>query len=71
METMTSSGSETTDYARQVKLLGAEEWNERAQAFNVLSEIGQAALTELIAGTSDPNWRVRRGCADLMDPSRR
>lgn len=28
---------------------------------------GGEAIEALIAGTDHPNWRVRRGCADLMD----
>ncbi len=67
MERVTSSSTGTMDYAHQVELLGADAWEDRAHAFDVLSQIGQSALTGLIAGTTHPNWRVRRSCADLMD----
>ncbi len=50
-----------------VERLGAKEWEARRSAFESLSQQGATALEVLIAGTVHPNWRVRRGCADLMD----
>jgi HEAT repeat protein len=55
------------DLRHQVGLLGADEWHVRNVAFMALQQEGRAAVEVLIAGTVHPNWRVRRGCADLMD----
>jgi HEAT repeat protein len=50
-----------------VEQLGASDWETRNAAFLKLSELGSSVVEALIAGTNHPNWRVRRGCADLMD----
>lgn len=50
-----------------VEQLGASDWDTRHAAFQALSEQGSACIDALIAGTQHANWRIRRGCADLMD----
>jgi HEAT repeat protein len=55
------------DFGQQVEQLGAADKDRRHAAFTVLQQEGKAAVEALIAGTAHPNWRVRRGCADLMD----
>lgn len=55
------------DLNHHVALLGADEWHVRSAAFTELQQQGHAAIEALIAGTTHPNWRIRRGCADLMD----
>lgn len=55
------------DLLRQVERLGVDEWQARSAAFSALQQRGAAAVGALIQGADHPNWRVRRGCADLMD----
>jgi HEAT repeat protein len=50
-----------------VEQLGARKWAARSAAAAVLAAQGGAATEALIAGMDHPDWRVRRGCADLMD----
>lgn len=49
-----------------VDLLGASDWETRAQAFRRPQDLGSEAPDALIHGTAH-NGRVRRGGADLMD----
>jgi HEAT repeat protein len=55
------------DLGTQVEQLGAGEWTARNAAFVALQQQGHSAIEALITGTTHPDWRVRRGCADLMD----
>lgn len=57
----------TGDLAQQIQCLGAQDWETRSNAANALRERGAEALSALIEGMAHPNWRVRHGCADLMD----
>lgn len=50
-----------------VECLGAQGWEARHNAFECLAQQGTAVIEALIEGTANQNWRVRRGCADLMD----
>lgn len=53
--------------SQRIDAMGDSSWQTRQSAFIALQEQGQSALGALIEGTAHPNWRVRRGCADLMD----
>lgn len=55
------------DFTTYVEQLGAEDWQTRSHAFMLLQQQERDAVEALIEGTQHPNWRVRRGCADLMD----
>jgi len=67
LQSNTLGASSLVDAFKQVELLGATDWRERSTALHTLSQAGPAALDAIIGGTIHPNWRVRRGCADLMD----
>ena len=56
-----------SDDSSDVELLGAQDLAVRARAFDSLTAAGPASVDALIAGARHANWRVRRGCADLMD----
>lgn len=58
------NGLAALDDRQLVRRLGAAQWLE---ATDLLFARGPATLEALIEGISDPDWRVRRGCAALMD----
>lgn len=67
METPQSACGPQQNVQTLVEQLGAAAWQTRHAAFKALAEREGDTVNALIAGTTHPNWRVRRGCADLMD----
>lgn len=56
----------TADAARWVEQLGAEFQEERTEAFEALDQAGPEANPPLLAGLESPDFRVRRGCLELL-----
>lgn len=53
------------DYTKYVDLLATTEgWRI---AYPVLDNAGKLALTDIMEGLKNPNWKVRKWCAALMD----
>src|SRR5262245_15009920 len=55
------------DLRVEIERLGAREWPVRERAAAALRQAGGEAVEALVEGMAHPDWRVRRGCADLMD----
>lgn len=58
---------QTTELKQWLEDLGAPDWRVREAAHGHLFAQGEAALETLLTGLAHPNWRVRKGCAALMD----
>ena len=58
---------ERADFEGQVERLGSGDWRVRQAASAALAGAGEAALDALIGGLAHPDWRVRAGCAAVMD----
>src|SRR6266542_1354184 len=54
-------------FGKHIEQLGSAEWQVRHAAFHALRKRGPEALPAINTGLADPRWRVRRGCADLLD----
>lgn len=52
---------------RMIEQLASESWTERHQAFRVMREQGDSALSYLIDGARHhSNWRVQAGCMAVL-----
>lgn len=58
---------ENEDPRQLVERLGSREFAVSEAATAALFERGAAVLDALVEGLSHTNWRVRKGCAGLMD----
>jgi HEAT repeat protein len=57
----------TDSYTAVVERMGDPDAGERWKAFAELMHAGPAATTAVLHGLSNPDWRVRRGCALYAD----
>src|SRR5713226_4436382 len=64
---MSNELSSTDELQALVEQLGAQDWNTARAAQTALAGTGEAGIAAAIRGLSDPNVRVRRGCAGFMD----